>query len=141
MKRFSCTLAVTSVRFITVATAAIIALTTASTSHAAVAYGIDGNGNLRLITSLGSMSSVILGSTPFASGGINVGLAIGPSGQLFAGDAGGNIYSLTASHLATGNHLDWTAFAISLDVPEPTSAWLIAIGCGTALLRRKRRHL
>ena len=280
MKRFSCTLAASSVGFITVATAAIIMLTTASTSHAAVAYGIDGNGNLRLITSLGTMSSVILGSTPFASGGINVGLAIGPSGQLFAGDAGGNIYSLTptgiptlignpgqgpisgldwdpttnrllaisgggspnifrvspitgavvgptvpanlvgntpediayyapgqglvtyrnagitavqlidlatggllgtpavsgvadnwtgvdvdnstgniymlgwfddswqvsnsagnltASHLATGNHLDWTAFAISLDVPEPTSTWLIAIGCGTALLRRKRR--
>ncbi len=43
-----------------------------------------------------------------------------------------------ATHLATGNHLDWTAFAISLEVPEPTSGCLIAIGCAGLLFRRKR---
>ena len=269
-------------KFLAVAAVAIISLTAACRSHAAVAYGIDGNGNLRLITSLTTMSSVILGTTPFASGGVNVGLAIGPSGQLFAGDAGGNIYSLTptgiptlignpgqgpisgldwdpstgrllaisgggspnifrvspvtgavvgptvpanlvgntpediayygagkglvtyrnagntavqlidlatggllgtpavsgiidnwtgvdvdnstgniymlgwyddswqvtdsagnlsATHLATGNHLDWTAFAISLEVPEPASGCLIAAGFVGGLLRRKRRQL
>ena len=269
-------------QFLTVAGVAIIALTMTSRSHAAVAYGIDGNGNLRLITSLATMSSVVLGSTPFISGGINVGLAIDSAGQLFAGDAGGNIYSLTpngiptlignpgqgpisgldwdpatgqllaisgggspnifrvspitgavvgptvpasllgntpegiayyggglglvtyrnggitavqlinlatgglfgtpavsgvvdnwtgvdvddstgniymlgwfddswqvtnsagnltAAHLATGNHLDWTAFTISLEVPEPASGWLFALGCGTALLRRRRRRI
>lgn len=90
---------------------------------------------------------------PFASGGINVGLAIGPSGQLFAGISTVNIYmlgwfddswqvtdsagNLTATHLATGNHLDWTAFAISLEVPEPASGGLIAIGLAGALLRRR----
>lgn len=69
-------------------------------SHAVSAYGIDGAGDLRLITNLNTMTSVVLGPTGFG-GPVNVGLAINPSGQLYAGDGLGNIYTLAPNGAPT----------------------------------------
>jgi hypothetical protein len=72
-------------------------------ASAASAFGIDGNGQLRSISNLSTMSSTVLGLTPFtyAATNGNVGLAQSPSGQLYAGDNFGNIWALSMTGVAT----------------------------------------
>lgn len=82
------------------ATAVMLAVVATPESRAVTAYGIDGVGDLRLITNLNTMSSVILGPTGF-TGPVNVGLAIDPFGQLYAGDGLGNLYSLAPNGAPT----------------------------------------
>lgn len=79
----------------------LASLVAGARSHAVSAFGIDGNGFLRMIPNLSTMSSFVLGPTGFATGGVNVGLAIDPNGQLFAGDPAGNLYSLTPTGIPT----------------------------------------
>jgi hypothetical protein len=45
--------------------------------------------------------------------------------------------TLTASHLATNTHADWTAFTMA-SIPEPASVSLIAGGLAFLTMRRRR---
>ncbi len=82
------------------AVAVMLAVAATPESRAVSAYGIDGAGDLRLITNLNTMTSVVLGPTGF-TGPVNVGLAIDPFGQLYAGDGLGNIYTLAPNGAPT----------------------------------------
>lgn len=46
--------------------------------------------------------------------------------------------TLSAAHLATGNHLDWTAFTLE-SVPEPGTGLLIFSGVLFLAARRRRK--
>ena len=113
------------------AAAALAAVPLPGARAAVPAYGIDGNGFLRLIPDLNTMASVVLAPTQFFNGGVNAGLAIAPLGQLYAGDANGDIFSLALNGTATllGNPgqgpitgLDWDPIASDLLVLSASPA-------------------
>ena len=108
----------------------MLAVVAAPESHAVSAYGIDGAGDLRLITNLNTMSSVVLGPTGL-TGPVNVGLAIDPSGQLYAGDGLGNIYALAPNGAPTllGN---WGLGAITGLDWDPISNDLLVLSASLA---------
>lgn len=115
----------------------LAAATLPQRAAAATAYGIDGIGNLRAINNLATMSSTVLGLTPFsyAATNGNVGLAMSPTGQLYTGDQFGNIWSLSMTGVATpiGNTgvaapitgLDWDPINNSLLVFTGSPAYQI----------------
>jgi hypothetical protein len=116
------------------AAAALAAVSLPEAKAAVPAYGIDGNGNLRLILDVNTMVSVVLAPTQFFNGGVNVGLAIDPSGQLYAGDTNGDIYTLALNGTATllGNPglgpitgLDW----------NPLTNDLLVLSAGAQIFR------
>lgn len=116
------------------AAAAVAVASLPGTQAAVPAYGIDGNGNLRVIPDLNTMASVVLAPTQFFNGGVNVGPAIDPSGSLYAGDTDGNIFNLALNGTATllGNPglgpisgLDW----------NPLTNDLVALSVGGQIFR------
>lgn len=137
MKHSTLQSAFSSLRRLGIASGVLAAAALAHRSAAATAYGIDGNGNLRVINNLSTMSSSVLGLTPFTYGATNgnVGLAMSPSGQLYAGDQFGNIWALSMTGVATpiGNTgvaapitgLDWDPINNSLLVFTGSPAYQI----------------
>ena len=116
------------------AAVALAAVVATPESRAVSAYGIDGIGDLRLITNLNTMTSTVLGPTGFGVSPVNVGLAIDPLGQLYAANGSGNIYSLAPNGTPTllGNPglgpitgLDWDTATNDLLVLSATPAHLI----------------